>query len=138
MQLIHTLSATQFDEVYRYLAQRSYWSKGIDKSLLKRALQHSLCFALVDDKQLLAFGRVVTDHATFANLLDVFVLEQYRGQGLGKKLIDAVMTHPDLQTLRRFTLATKDAHGLYQQFGFTPIADPNIAMEKYVASIYAV
>ncbi|MBE0367777.1 MULTISPECIES: GNAT family N-acetyltransferase [Pseudoalteromonas] len=138
MQLIHTLSATQFDEVYRYLAQRSYWSKGIDKSLLKRALQHSLCFALVDGKQLLAFGRVVTDHATFANLLDVFVLEQYRGQGLGKKLIDAVMTHPDLQTLRRFTLATKDAHGLYQQFGFTPIADPNIAMEKYVASIYAV
>ncbi|MBQ4864171.1 GNAT family N-acetyltransferase [Pseudoalteromonas sp. MMG013] len=138
MQLIHTLSATQFDEVYRYLAQRSYWSKGIDKSLLKRALQHSLCFALVDGKQLLAFGRVVTDHATFANLLDVFVLEQYRGQGLGKKLIDAVMTHPDLQTLRRFTLATKDAHGLYQQFGFTPIADPNIAMEKYVASIYTV
>jgi N-acetylglutamate synthase-like GNAT family acetyltransferase len=95
-----------------------------------------LCFALVDGKQLLAFCRVVTDQATFANLLDVFVLEPYRGQGLGKKLIDAVMTHPELQGLRRFTLATKDAHSLYQQFGFSELANPDIAMEKYVKDIY--
>lgn len=137
MQLVHTLSASQFDEVYRFLSERSYWSKGIEKARLSQALQHSLCFALLDSKQLLAFARVVTDRATFANLLDVFVLEPYRGQGLGKKLIDAVMTHPDLQQLRRFTLATKDAHGLYQQFGFESTVDTRMAMEKLMKGGYS-
>lgn len=130
MHLTHTLSSKQFDEVYQFLAQRSYWNKGIDKARLQQALHHSLCFALVDGHQLLAFARVVTDHTTFAHLLDVFVLEPYRGRGLGKTLIDTVMTHPDLQQLRRFTLHTKDAHGLYQQFGFSALADVKIAMEK--------
>ncbi|RZQ51732.1 GNAT family N-acetyltransferase [Pseudoalteromonas phenolica] len=136
MKLVHQLTPLQFKEVFSFLSERSYWSKGIDKIRLRKALDHSLCFALVDGKQLLAFCRVVTDHATFANLLDVFVLEPYRGQGLGKKLIDAVMTHPELQGLRRFTLATKDAHSLYQQFGFNGLANPEIAMEKYVTDIY--
>ena len=136
MQLVHQLTPLQFKDVFSFLSERSYWSKGIDEIRLKKAIDHSMCFALVDGKQLLAFCRVVTDHATFANLLDVFVLEPYRGQGLGKKLIDAVMTHPELQGLRRFTLATKDAHSLYQQFGFNGLANPEIAMEKYVTDIY--
>ena len=136
MQLVHQLTPLQFKEVFSFLSERSYWSKGINETRLKKAIDHSMCFALVDGKQLLAFCRVVTDHATFANLLDVFVLEPYRGQGLGKKLIDAVMTHPELQGLRRFTLATKDAHSLYQQFGFNGLANPEIAMEKYVTDIY--
>ena len=136
MQLVHQLTPLQFKEVFSFLSERSYWSKGIVETRLKKAIDHSMCFALVDGKQLLAFCRVVTDHVTFANLLDVFVLEPYRGQGLGKKLIDAVMTHPELQGLRRFTLATKDAHSLYQQFGVNGLANPEIAMEKYVTDIY--
>ena len=136
MQLVHQLTPLQFKQVFSFLSERSYWSKGIDETRLKKAIDHSMCFALVDSKQLLAFCRVVTDHATFANLFDVFVLEPYRGQGVGKKLIDAVMTHPELQGLRRFTLATKDAHSLYQQFGFNGLANPEIAMEKYVTDIY--
>ena len=136
MQLAHQLTPLQFKEVFSFLSERSYWSKGIDETRLKKAIDHSMCFALVDGKQLLAFCRVVTDHATFANLLDVFVLEPYRGQGLRKKLIDDMITHPELQGLRRFTLATKDAHSLYQQFGFNGLANPEITMEKCVTDIY--
>ena len=136
MQLVHQLTPLQFKQVFSFLSERSYWSKAIDETRLKKAIEHSMCFALVDGKQLLAFCRVVTDHVTFANLLDVLVLEPYRGQGVGKKLIDAVMTHPELQGLRRFTLATKGAHSLYQQFGFNGLANPDIAMEKYVTDIY--
>ncbi|MCF2856735.1 GNAT family N-acetyltransferase [Pseudoalteromonas sp. SMS1] len=131
MKLISQLNKQQFHEVYLFLSQRSYWSKGIHQDKLRTALDNSLCFALVDGGQLIAFARVVSDYATFANLLDVFVLEPFRGKGLGKKLIDAVVTHPKLQGLRRFTLATHDAHDLYRQFGFECPAQPEYLMERY-------
>ncbi|WP_081310578.1 GNAT family N-acetyltransferase [Pseudoalteromonas luteoviolacea] len=131
MKLTNQLSKQQFNEVHQFLSQRSYWSKGICIDKLRTALENSLCFALVDNGQLIAFARVVSDYATFANLLDVFVLEPYRGMGHGKKLIDAVVTHPKLQGLRRFSLATHDAHGLYEQFGFKCVKQPEFMMERY-------
>jgi GNAT superfamily N-acetyltransferase len=83
-----------------------------------------------------AFARVISDYATFANLVDVFVLPAHRGQGLARELLQAVMAHPQLQGLRRFTLATSDAHGLYTKFGFTPLARPERFMERYDALVY--
>ena len=136
MKLTHQLSSQQFAQALEFLSERSYWSKGISAARLEKAFSHSLCFALVEDNQLLAFARVVTDQATFANLLDVFVLEQFRGRGLGKKLLKHVMSHPELKSLRRFTLATKDAHSLYQQFGFQNQENPNLAMEKCLTNSY--
>ncbi|AOT06926.1 GNAT family N-acetyltransferase [Pseudoalteromonas luteoviolacea] len=132
MQLVNRLTQSQFNEAYQFLSQRSYWSKGISREKLYVAFENSLCFALVHNKQLIAFARVVTDYATFANLLDVFVLEPYRGVGHGKQLIDAVVTHPQLQGLRRFTLATHDAHTLYRQFGFDDVKAPQYLMERYI------
>lgn len=137
MKFTQQLSAQQFTQAFEFLSERSYWSKGISRERLEKAFAHSLCFALIENNQLLAFARVVTDRATFANLLDVFVLEQFRGQGLGKMLIDHVISHPELQSLRRFTLATRDAHSLYQQFGFQSQANPNLAMEKCLVGGYS-
>ncbi|TQF66762.1 GNAT family N-acetyltransferase [Pseudoalteromonas luteoviolacea] len=131
MKLTNQLSKQQFNDVYLFLSKRSYWSKGINQDKLRTALDNSLCFALVEGGQLIAFARVVSDFATFANLLDVFVLEPFRGKGFGKKLIDAVVTHPKLQGLRRFTLATHDAHDLYRQFGFECPTQPEFMMERY-------
>ncbi|MFK3866834.1 GNAT family N-acetyltransferase, partial [Pseudoalteromonas rhizosphaerae] len=96
MKFTHQLSPQQFTQTFEFLSERSYWSQGISRERLEKAFAHSLCFALIENKQLLAFARVVTDQATFANLLDVFVLEPFRGQGLGKKLMDHVMSHPEL------------------------------------------
>ena len=110
---------------------------GIPLATLRRALDHSLCFGgLVDGRQV-AFARVITDYATFANLVDVYVLPEYRGRGFGKRLMAAVFAHPRLQGLRRFTLATGDAHGLYAQFGFTPPLRPQSLMERYSPTIYS-
>ncbi|KID55073.1 hypothetical protein JF50_24990 [Pseudoalteromonas luteoviolacea] len=137
MQLVNRLTKSQFNDAYQFLSKRSYWSKGISQEKLHIAFENSLCFALVQNTQLIAFARVVTDYATFANLLDVFVLEPYRGVGHGKQLIDAVVTHPQLQGLRRFTLATHDAHTLYRQFGFNDVEAPQFLMERYIRSGYS-
>ena len=119
--------------IHAYLT-RSYWSPGISLETVQRAMQNSLCFGLYCEcaEQVavqVGFARVITDKTTFAYLADVYVLEAHRGQGLSKRLIEAVQSHPDLQGLRRFLLATKDAHGLYAQFGFTPLANPTRMME---------
>jgi GNAT superfamily N-acetyltransferase len=124
------------DLVYRFLSEQSSWAKGLPRPVFDRAIANSLCFgAYLDDRQI-GFARVVTDCATFANLVDVFVLPQHRGSGYSKQLMAAVLAHPDLQGLRRFTLATGDAHGLYAQFGFTAPLRPASLMERYFPSIY--
>ena len=119
--------------IHAYLT-RSYWSPGISLETVQRAMQNSLCFGLYCEgaEQVavqVGFARVITDKTTFAYLADVYVLEAHRGRGLSKRLVEAVQSHPDLQGLRRFLLATQDAHGLYSQFGFKPLANPTRMME---------
>jgi GNAT superfamily N-acetyltransferase len=120
----------QLDVIVAFLA-RAYWSQGRTRDVIERSIAHSLCFGLYAGDLQIGFARVVTDCATFAYLCDVFVDERYRGQGLGKWLMEAVMGHPDLQGLRRWTLATRDAHGLYKQFGWTELRNPGRWMEIY-------
>jgi GNAT superfamily N-acetyltransferase len=116
--------------IHGYLG-RSYWAAGIPREMVERSVRNSLCVGLyAAGGEQVGMVRVVTDRATFAWLADVFVLEPHRGRGLSKAMMRAVMAHPELQTVRRFTLATRDAHGLYAQFGFTPVAKPESQMEK--------
>ncbi|MBB4842013.1 GNAT superfamily N-acetyltransferase [Paucibacter oligotrophus] len=121
--------------IHAYLTQ-SYWSPGIPRALVERAIEGSLCFAVFHRGQQVGFARVVTDKASFAYLADVFILEAHRGQGLSKRLMAFVFAHPDLQGLRRFMLATRDAHGLYKQFGFTELASPARFMERHCPNVY--
>ncbi len=114
--------------IYDFL-ERAYWAQGRPRERTERALKNSLVFGLYENQKQIGLARVVTDYAIFAYLCDVFIHEDYRAHGLGKWLIQTVMAHPDLQGLRRWTLATRDAHGLYQQFGWEPLADPNGWME---------
>ncbi len=114
----------------------SYWSRGLPLDVLRRAIAGSLCFGLYHGNAQVGFARVITDKATFAYLCDVFVLEAYRGKKLSRWLMEAIVIHPDLQGLRRFVLVTRDAHGLYEQFGFRPLARPEGYMEWHRADIY--
>jgi GNAT superfamily N-acetyltransferase len=107
------------DLIHDYLSKESYWAKGRDIEIVKRSIDNSLCFGLYIDNKQIGFARVVTDYAIFGWIMDVFILSDYRGKGYGKKLIYAIMTHEKLQNLQRWGLGTDDAHGLYQQFGFT-------------------
>ena len=119
------------DAIHRYLSAESYWAKDVSRDVVCRSVENSLCLGIyAPDGQQVGLARVVTDSATFAWLCDVFVLSDHRGHGLGKALIGAVVSHPQLQTVRRITLGTLDAHGLYAQFGFTPLADPARHMER--------
>ena len=114
--------------IHAYLT-RSYWSPGVPKHIVARAIANSLCFGIYLGEAQVGFARVITDKATFAYLADVYVLEEHRGQGLSKRLMAHIQAHPDLQGLRRFMLATADAHGLYAQYGFTPPGRPENLME---------
>jgi GNAT superfamily N-acetyltransferase len=114
----------------------SYWAKGIPLATVEKSMAHSLCFALLDGDRLVGFARVITDRATIAYLGDVFVLPEYRGRGLSKWLMECVVSHPELQGLRRWILATGDAHGLYEKFGFTPLKRPEIFMERHDPNVY--
>jgi GNAT superfamily N-acetyltransferase len=116
--------------VHRFLSN-SYWSQGLPLDVLKRAIAGSLCFGLYQGNTQVGFARVITDKATFAYLCDVFVLDSHRGKGLGRWLMEAVSSHPELQGLRRFVLVTRDAHGLYEKFGFRPLARPAGYMELH-------
>ncbi len=125
------------DVVHGFLSREAYWCRGVPRALLEKAIANSLCFsAFVDDKQV-GFARVVTDRATFAYLCDVFVLQQARGMGVSKAMLAAIDKHADLQGLRRFLLATADAHGLYAQFGFVPLERPQRFMERYRPDVYS-
>ena len=123
------------DAIHAYLV-RAYWSQGIPRATVERAVANSLCFALLHGKAQVGFARVVTDSATFAYLCDVYILEEHRGKGLGKWLMECLMGHPSLQGLRRFSLATRDAHGLYRQFGFGDLSKPDTLMEILRPDIY--
>jgi GNAT superfamily N-acetyltransferase len=116
------------DAIHAFLTQ-SYWSPGIPRATVARAIANSLCFGVFWQGQQVGFARMVTDKTTFAYLCDVYVLEAHRGRGVSKQLMAHVMKHPDLQGLRRMMLATRDAHGLYAQFGFTPLSAPDRIME---------
>jgi GNAT superfamily N-acetyltransferase len=109
----------------------AYWASNRSTDTILKSLEHSLCFGLYHHQKQIGMARVITDHATFAYLCDVFVLEDYRGRGLGKFLMQTVLEYPDFTSLRRLILATKDAHGLYQQFGFDELVYPDRWMEKF-------
>lgn len=130
------LSRLDVSMIYRFLSEESTWAVGIGRDVVERAIDNSLCFGGYVDGRQVAFARVVTDYATFGNLADVFVLPAYRGRGYGIRLLQAVMDHPSLQGLRRFTLATADAHALYRRFGFTAPTRPELLMERYFPKLY--
>ena len=110
---------------------RAYWSTGRPRERTERALANSLVFGMYEGERQIGLARVVSDYAIFAYLCDVFIHEEYRGRGLGKWLIETVLSHPDLKGLRRWTLATRDAHGLYRQYGFEALTEPERWMEIF-------
>jgi GNAT superfamily N-acetyltransferase len=126
-------SMLDLEVVHGYLS-RSYWAAGIPEDVVRRSIENSLCFGVYRGEEQAGFARVVTDHATFAYLADVFVLEEHRGLGIGKWLVEVILSHPDLQGLRRWMLATRDAHDLYRRYAFTELARPGIFMERKDAS----
>ena len=136
MKISTDIASFDIPLIHRFLAQESTWAKDIPFATVERSLQHSLCFGGFEDNQQIAFARVVTDRATFAYLLDVFVVSEQRGKGHSKRLIQAVLDHPELQGLRRFMLASSNARGLYQGFGFSAPAKPEILMEINIPDIY--
>jgi GNAT superfamily N-acetyltransferase len=123
------------DIVHGFLRE-SYWAQGIPREVVARAIKNSLCFGVYSDGKQIGFARVVSDFATYAYIGDVFVMESYRGQGLGKWLMECIVGHPWLQGLRRWTLLTRDAHGLYNQFGFDPLKKPDRYMERHDPEVY--
>src|SRR5262249_20233372 len=124
------------DLIHRFLSEDAYWSPGIPRATVERAIANSLCFGIYDAGAQVGFARVITDRATYAYLADVFVLPAHRGNGLSKLLLQSIVAHPELQGLRRWTLATRDAHSLYAKFGFTPIAKPDRLMERHDPDVY--
>jgi len=110
---------------------RAYWAQGRTRDVIARYIQHSLVFGVYDGDRQIGLARIISDYTTFAWLCDVFIHEDYRGRGLGKWLMETILAHPDLQGLRRILLATRDAHGLYSQYGFTPLQAPERWMEKF-------
>jgi GNAT superfamily N-acetyltransferase len=130
-------AAIDFGLVHGFLSREAYWCRGVPAATLRKAIANSLCFSALDTGGAqVGFARVVTDRATFAYLCDVFVVPAARGAGVGKALMDAVIAHPDLQGLRRFSLATADAHGLYARYGFAPLGDASRFMEIYRPGVY--
>jgi GNAT superfamily N-acetyltransferase len=119
-----------------FLAE-SYWAKGIPAETVRRSIDGSLCFALLAGERQIGFARVISDRATIAYLGDVFVLPELRGRGLGKWLVECVLSHPQLQGLRRWVLVTADAHGIYREFGFRQLARPENFMELHDPQVYS-
>jgi GNAT superfamily N-acetyltransferase len=125
------------DVVHGFLTN-CYWAKGIPLEVVRRSIAHALCFGVYDGSGAqVGFARVISDFATVAYIGDVFVLETHREHGLGKWMMECIMQHPALQGLRRWILTTRDAHGLYSQFGFTPVKFPERHMERHDADVYA-
>lgn len=121
--------------IHEFLKQ-SDWARGIAREAVARSLRHSLCFALLHGDRQIGFARVISDFSTIAYLGDVFVSPDYRGRGLSRWLMQCIMDHPDLQGLRRWLLVTSNAHGLYQKFGFTALAKPQLFMERHDPDVY--
>lgn len=120
--------------IHDFLSNRAYWALERSLDVVRRSLDHSLNFGLYKDDRQIGFARVVSDFATFAWLADVFVIEEHRGHGLGTWLIEVIVNHPELQGLRRWLLATKDAHKLYRRVGFSELSAPELWMERFESS----
>jgi GNAT superfamily N-acetyltransferase len=132
-----TLDQSLIDPIAAHaFLSRTYWSPNIPLEVVQRAITGSLCVAVRCDGKQVGFARAVTDRATFAYLADVYVLEEHRGQGLSRRMLEALFAHPDMQGLRRMMLATRDAHELYAKLGFTPLANPSIMMELHRPNVY--
>ncbi len=136
MDISSDKSRLDVDLIHRFLSAQSTWAIGIPRSTVERSIEHSLCFGGYEHGEQIAFARVVSDYATFAYLMDVFVLPQHQNRGLSLRLLEVIKAHPQLQGLRRFMLASSNARGLYQRFGFTALGKPEIMMEINVADIY--
>ncbi|MBU1308019.1 MAG: GNAT family N-acetyltransferase [Gammaproteobacteria bacterium] len=124
-------------KIHQFLTTESTWAKGISLNTVKRSIAHSVCIGAYADNQQVGFCRIITDQATFANLVDVIVWPEYRGQGIAAKLMTAVLQHSSVADVRRFTLATSDAHGLYAKFGFAALTKPDTFMQIYRPDVYA-
>jgi GNAT superfamily N-acetyltransferase len=122
--------------IHRFLVEESYWARERTPEQTRTAIENSICFGVYDGERQVAFARVVSDKATFAYIGDVFVVEDYRGRGISKMLMEYIVEHPELQGLRRWILATRDAHGLYEQFEFAPLRHPERWMEKTAPNAY--
>ncbi len=129
-------AAVSLDTVHQFLSTEAYWSKGIARDIVERSIANSLSFSILHGTKQVGYARVISDRATVAYLGDVFVLKEYRGRGLSKWLMQCVSSHPDLQGLRRWMLGTADAHGLYAQFGFTPLRAVERWMERHDPEVY--
>ena len=116
--------------IHEFLSTESYWARGRSFEMVERAVSNSLPFGLYHGARQIGFARVVTDYATFAWLADVYVLDEFRGEGLGRWLVEAVLSHPELQNLRRWILGTRDAHELYRRFGFVEVERPEFYMHR--------
>ena len=127
----------QIDVVHQFLTTESYWAKDIPLATVERSIENSLCFGLYHREKQIGYARVITDYATFAYLADVFIIKGYRGRGLSKWMMEIIADLPELQNMRRWSLATRDAHSLYSKIGFTPLSKPDIWMEKYVPDFYS-
>ncbi|NNM59779.1 MAG: GNAT family N-acetyltransferase [Legionellales bacterium] len=125
------------DIIHQFLSTESTWAIGISKETVQKSIQNSVCFAILYEEKLVAFARVITDKATFANLVDVFVVPVHRGKGLGRWLTQEILIYPEFQGLRRFTLATTTANGLYAKFGFEPVEGSKMFMQIYKPTIYS-
>lgn len=122
--------------VHRFLSETSYWAKNIPLGVVQTSIQNSMCFGIYEGERHVGFARVTTDKATFGYVGDVFIVEEYRGKGLSKWLMQCILAHPELQGFRRWILATADAHGLYTQSGFKPLAKPERWMELHNPNVY--
>ena len=129
-------SRLDVDAIHRFLSTESYWAQNRTREQTERAIENSICFGAYSDERLVGFGRVVSDHATFAYVGDVFVIEEFRGRGLAQLLMEAMLAHPDLQNLRRWVLATRDAHEVYSRHGFAQLAHPERWMELSAPDAY--
>ena len=129
-------SRMDISAIHDFLSHHSHWSRGISLDLVSRSVEHSLNFGLFYQNKQIGYARVITDYATIAYLGDVYVLPEHRGRGLSKWLMEEVMTHPDLQGLRRWILLTSDAHGLYEKYGWKKIAKPDLYMELHDPKVY--
>jgi GNAT superfamily N-acetyltransferase len=123
-------SRLDLDLIHNYLSNESYWATGRSREVIARSIENSLSFGIFKADEQVGFGRVVTDYATFAWIADVFVLPEHRGRGLSKWLMEIMLAHPDLQGFRRWVLSTKDAHGVYEKFGFIKLHRPERWMER--------
>jgi N-acetylglutamate synthase-like GNAT family acetyltransferase len=131
-------SSLQVDMIHKYLSKESYWAKNIPREVVEKSIANSLCFGLYHNGKQIGFARLITDKATFAYLADVFILDACRGKGLSKWMMSAIHAHPEVQDLRRWVLGTRDAHGLYEQFGWTVMDEDTRKrfMQKYRKDVY--